>query len=76
MGRRADGRETYRLDGALDVAETLVERGLDVARQARYWYAVGFAERIAGRIARDRGCRDESAAAFDRAASLGAISAV
>jgi DNA-binding winged helix-turn-helix (wHTH) protein/tetratricopeptide (TPR) repeat protein len=59
--------ETYRLDGALDVAETLVERGLDVARQARYWYAVGFAERIAGRIARDRGYRDESAAAFNRA---------
>jgi DNA-binding winged helix-turn-helix (wHTH) protein/tetratricopeptide (TPR) repeat protein len=59
--------ETHRLDGALTVAATFVERGLDVARQARYWYAVGFAERIAGRIARDRGYREESVAAFDRA---------
>lgn len=59
--------ETYRLDGALNAAVTCVERGLDVARQARYWYAVGFAERIAGRIARDRGHWEESVAAFDRA---------
>jgi DNA-binding winged helix-turn-helix (wHTH) protein/tetratricopeptide (TPR) repeat protein len=59
--------ETYRLDGALDIAEALVTRGLEVATQAPYWYAVGFAERIAGRIARDRGDREESAAAFNRA---------
>jgi tetratricopeptide (TPR) repeat protein len=59
--------ETYRLDGALDVAATFVERGLETAKQARYWYAVGFAERIAGRIARDRGYREESVAALDRA---------
>jgi tetratricopeptide (TPR) repeat protein len=59
--------EAYRLDGALDIAEALVTRGLEVATQAPYWYAVGFAERIAGRIARDRGNREESVAALDRA---------
>jgi hypothetical protein len=59
--------ETYRLDGALDIAATFVDRGLNVAKQARYWYAVGFAERIAGRVARDRWLREESVAAFDRA---------
>lgn len=59
--------ETHRIDGAVDVAATLVKRGLEVATEARYWYAVGFGERIAARIARDRGRHDESAAAFGRA---------
>ena len=59
--------ETYRLDGALDIAEAFVTRGLEVATHAPYWYAAGFAERIAGRIARDRGDPEESASAFNRA---------
>jgi hypothetical protein len=59
--------ETYRLDGQLDLATTFLDRGLDVATRAEYWYAVGFAQRVSGRIARDRGCAVEAAAAFDRA---------
>lgn len=59
--------ETYRLDGDLDTAGAFVQRGLDVAIRTRYWYAVGFGERSAGRIARDRGHLGESSAASARA---------
>ena len=60
--------ETYRLDARLDVAETLVERALDVMTRAQYWYGVAFAHRVAARIALDRGAPDEATATFDDAA--------
>ncbi len=60
--------ETYRLDGRLDVAGTLAERALDVMTRAQYWYGVAFAQRVAARIALDRGARDEATAKFDDAA--------
>jgi tetratricopeptide (TPR) repeat protein len=59
--------EAYRLDGDLDVAASFVERGRRLAMHTRYRYAVGFAERIAARIERDRGRLAEASAAFDRA---------
>ena len=60
--------ETYRLDARLDVAGTLVERALDVMTRAQYWYGVAFAQRVAARIALDRGAWDEATATFDDAA--------
>jgi hypothetical protein len=59
--------ETYRLEGLLDVADTLATQGLEVATRAAYWYAVGFAERVKARIARDRQDADAARGAFDRA---------
>ena len=58
--------ETYRRDGDVDRAGTFVARGLDIATKAKYWYAVGFAERIAARIARDRGRPEDSTTAVRR----------
>ena len=60
--------ETYRLDARLDVAGTLVERALDVMTRAQYGYGVAFAQRVAARIALDRGAWDEATATFDDAA--------
>ena len=60
--------ETYRLDAQLDVAGTLVERALEVMTRAQYWYGVAVAQRVAARIALDRGARDEATAIFDDAA--------
>jgi ATP/maltotriose-dependent transcriptional regulator MalT len=59
--------EAYRLAGACDMAASVVERGLSVARHTQYWYAVGFGERIAARIARDRDRLAESSTAFGQA---------
>jgi serine/threonine protein kinase/class 3 adenylate cyclase/tetratricopeptide (TPR) repeat protein len=61
--------EALRREGRLDEAEPLVERGLRVATAAEYWYAVGFAQRTAGRIARDQGLAEEAAAKFAEAVS-------
>ena len=47
--------ETLRLQGRLDEAAGFVERGIQSATRVGYAYAMGFAHRIAGRIARDRG---------------------
>lgn len=60
--------ETYRLDDRLDLAATFVGRALEVMTRAQYWYGVGFAERVGGRIARDRGALEEAAIAFERSA--------
>lgn len=60
--------ETHRLDGALDAAGALAARGLKLAVQSRYWYAVGFGERVAARIAVDSGRPADAARAFERAA--------
>jgi hypothetical protein len=60
--------ETYRLDARLDIAGTLVERALDVMTHAQYWYGVAFAQRVAARIALDRGAWDEATATFADAA--------
>lgn len=60
----AEGR---RLQGRLEEAVAFVERGLHVAMRAEYWYAVGVAHRIAGRVARDRGHADEARRAFELA---------
>ena len=59
--------ETYRLDGALDVAAGFVERGLEVATRAQYGYAVGFAQRVGARITRDRGDVAQGLCALQRA---------
>jgi DNA-binding winged helix-turn-helix (wHTH) protein/tetratricopeptide (TPR) repeat protein len=59
--------ETYRVDGNLDAAASFVEPGRRLAMHTGYRYAVGFAERISARIARDRGHLAEASAAFDRA---------
>ena len=60
--------ETYRLDARLDDARTLVLRALDVMTRAQYWYGVGFAQRVAARIALDRGTCDAATPTFDDAA--------
>jgi len=43
--------------------------GLAVATSANYRYAIGLAQRTAGRIARDRGLAEEAAAKFAEAVS-------
>lgn len=60
--------EAYRLDAQPDLARTLVERALDVMTGAQNWYGVAFAQRVAARIALDRGARNEAVATFDEAA--------
>ncbi len=60
--------EALRREGRVAEAESLVERGLRVATAAEYWYAVGLAQRTAGRILRDKGCVDEAKAKFAEAA--------
>jgi DNA-binding winged helix-turn-helix (wHTH) protein/tetratricopeptide (TPR) repeat protein len=59
--------DSLRALGRLDEAESAVEKGLHVATQVGYLYAVGFSHRAAGRIARDRGAAGEAKAAFQRA---------
>jgi DNA-binding winged helix-turn-helix (wHTH) protein/tetratricopeptide (TPR) repeat protein len=59
--------EVCRLQAQPEEALTFVERGLQVAERAEYWYAVGVARRVAGRIARDRGRADDASSAFDSA---------
>ena len=54
--------EALRRDGRLAEAEALVERGLRVATEAEYWYAVGFAQRTAGYISAIKGCVEEATA--------------
>ena len=61
--------EALRHQGRLDEAASLVERALQVASAAEYWYAVGFAQRTAGRIARDHGHAAEAAARLTDAAA-------
>ena len=61
--------EALRRQGRLDEAASLVERALQVASAAEYWYAVGFAQRTAGRIARDHGHAAEAATRFTEAAA-------
>ena len=51
-------------------AATLVERALEVMTRAQYWYGVAFAQRVAARIALDRGAPDEATATFDDAHRL------
>ena len=45
----------------------LVERALDLMTRAQYGYGVAFAQRVAARIALDRGAWDEATATFDDA---------
>jgi DNA-binding winged helix-turn-helix (wHTH) protein/tetratricopeptide (TPR) repeat protein len=61
--------EAARRECRLEEADTRTRRGIEAATRARYWYAVGIGERVAGRIARDRGRAAEGLAALDRAAS-------
>jgi tetratricopeptide (TPR) repeat protein len=44
--------ESWRMLGRLDDAAAFVQRGLEVAAGAAYWYAVGFAHRVVGRTGR------------------------
>jgi DNA-binding winged helix-turn-helix (wHTH) protein/tetratricopeptide (TPR) repeat protein len=60
--------DVRRLEGRLDEAALLVDRGLQVATRAGYWYCVGLSHRVAGRLARDRGGATEARAAFEKAA--------
>jgi tetratricopeptide (TPR) repeat protein len=59
--------EALRMEGRLEEAAGGAERGLGVGRQAEYWYAVAFAHRVRGRIARDAGRLGEAAAALTEA---------
>src|SRR5947207_15357579 len=59
--------ESLRLDQRIDEAATFVERGLQVATRAGYTYAMAFGQRIAGRLARDRGRVEEGTKACQRA---------
>lgn len=60
--------EALRREGRLAEAESMVERGLRVTTAAEYWYAVGFAQRTAGHILRDKGCLPEATAKLAEAA--------
>ncbi len=59
--------EVCRAQGRLDDAVAFVERGLQVAMGAEYWYAVGCAHRVVGRIMRDWGRADEARRTFELA---------
>lgn len=52
--------EAYRLVGDAAQAQTLATRGLEIARGARYWFGVGYAQRILARIARSADALDEA----------------
>jgi class 3 adenylate cyclase/tetratricopeptide (TPR) repeat protein len=59
--------DVCRLQGRLDEAAGLVEQGLGVATRAEYGYALAFAQRTAGRVARDRAHTDEARRMFELA---------
>lgn len=61
--------EALRRQGQLEKASGLVTSGLAVATSANYRYAIGLAQRTAGRIARDQGLAEEAAAKFAEAVS-------
>lgn len=52
---RAQAAEALRMEGRFEEALAAARRGLEIASQARYWYAAGFARRVIGRIAIDAG---------------------
>ena len=60
--------EAYRLGGRFDDARSLANQALEVTTRAQYWYGVGFAHRVGGRIARDEGQSDAALSALDNAA--------
>jgi tetratricopeptide (TPR) repeat protein len=62
--------ESLRLLGHLDQAASLVQGGLEIATRASYWYAVAFAHRIAGRIARTRDAVDEAGEPLQQAFAI------
>jgi len=66
--------EAHRLSGSTDNALELAQRGLAIATSCRYWLAVGYAQRILGRIASDKGIHDESAARL--AEALGTFTSI
>jgi tetratricopeptide (TPR) repeat protein len=59
--------EALRIEGRLEESAAAAGRALQVALQAEYWYAAGFALRVMGRIARDAGRLAEAATALGRA---------
>lgn len=61
--------EAYRVERQCDAAHAFAMRALEITTRAQYWYGVGFAERIGGRIALDRGAGEEAAAMLHRAAA-------
>jgi DNA-binding NtrC family response regulator/tetratricopeptide (TPR) repeat protein len=71
--RRLEGRfttflgEAYLLNGELAKARELVQRGLEITRQARYWYGLGWAQQVLGRIARAGGQLTEAEAQLTEA---------
>jgi len=58
--RRSPNGRMLPLQGRLEEASAFVTQGLQAATRAQYWYVVGIAHRVAGRIARDRGDADEA----------------
>ena len=52
--------DAYRLAGDAAQAQTLAQRGLEIARGARYWFGVGYAQRVLARIARSADALDEA----------------
>ena len=66
--------EAHRLSGNTDAALQLARRGLAITTSCRYWLAVGYGQRILGRIASDTGAHDEAAAHF--ADALGTFTSI
>jgi hypothetical protein len=56
--------ETHRLRGAIDTARELARRGLAITTACRYWLAVGYGQRVLGRIAAETGALGEAEAHF------------
>jgi DNA-binding winged helix-turn-helix (wHTH) protein/class 3 adenylate cyclase/tetratricopeptide (TPR) repeat protein len=68
--------DALRIEGRLDAAAASARNGLELALGAQYWYAVGFARRVLGRVAHDAGQLEAAAEeltealhTFDRAGS-------
>ncbi len=55
------------LDLITEKARELVQRGLEITRQARYWYGLGWAQQALGRIARAGGQLPEAEAQLGEA---------
>jgi ATP/maltotriose-dependent transcriptional regulator MalT len=52
--------EAYRLSGDASQAQSLAHRGLEISRGARYWFGVGYGQRVLARIARSADALDEA----------------
>ena len=61
--------EACRRERELERPSAFIERALEVTTRSQYQYGIGFAQRVAARIARDHGAMDDAGAGLERAAS-------